>query len=122
MKAMNVSMEERPESTRASREIESAVNASANPAADSTPHPPVKVVPNESVQEATGPQQQLAPQSYVPFDANANAMMPPDAQAAAADVPNGAYLGSEYFGDFAFGMDDILFGFNASESIFQDFM
>ena len=31
--------------------------------------------------------------------------------------------GAEYFGDFAFdGMDDILFGFNASESIFQDFM
>ena len=30
---------------------------------------------------------------------------------------------AEYFGDFAFdGMDDILFGFNASESIFQDFM
>lgn len=119
---MNVSMEERQESTRASREIENAVNASANPATDSTPHPPAKVVPNESVQEATGPQQQLAPQPYVPFDANANGMMPPDAQAAATDVPNGSYLGSEYFGDFAFGMDDILFGFNASESIFQDFM
>jgi hypothetical protein len=44
-----------------------------------------------------------------------------------ADVADGSTYavepGSEYFGDFAFdGMDDILFGFNASESIFQDFM
>jgi hypothetical protein len=44
-----------------------------------------------------------------------------------ADVTDGSTYavepGSEYFGDFAFdGMDDILFGFNASESIFQDFM
>lgn len=46
--------------------------------------------------------------------------------AATLDDGSGAYNfepGSEYFGDFgAFGMDDILFGFNASESIFQDFM
>jgi hypothetical protein len=55
----------------------------------------------------------------------ANIVVPP------ADVADGASTyaveqqpGSEvYFGDFAFdGMDDILFGFNASESIFQDFM
>lgn len=43
-----------------------------------------------------------------------------------SDVADGSYPvepGAEYFGDFAFdGMDDILFGFNASESIFQDFM
>ena len=43
-----------------------------------------------------------------------------------SDVTDGSYPvepGAEYFGDFAFdGMDDILFGFNASESIFQDFM
>ena len=55
----------------------------------------------------------------------ANIMVPP------SDVADGSSTyaveqqpGSEvYFGDFAFdGMDDILFGFNASESIFQDFM
>jgi hypothetical protein len=58
----------------------------------------------------------------------ANIMVPP---ADVADVADGSSTyaveqqpGSEvYFGDFAFdGMDDILFGFNASESIFQDFM
>lgn len=43
-----------------------------------------------------------------------------------SDMGDGSFPpepGVEYFGDFAFdGMDDILFGFNASESIFQDFM
>ena len=57
----------------------------------------------------------------------ANILVPPPADV--ADGSSTTYAveqqpGSEvYFGDFAFdGMDDILFGFNASESIFQDFM
>lgn len=120
MKAMNVSMEERSESGRSSRELESNVNPGANQAEDSAPPATANITANKPVQETTNAQQQLAQQSFVPFDANG--MLPPDSQAAPADVTNGAYLGNEYFGDFAFGMDDILFGFNASESIFQDFM
>lgn len=57
----------------------------------------------------------------------ANILVPPPADVADGSATTYAVEqqpGSEvYFGDFAFdGMDDILFGFNASESIFQDFM
>jgi len=73
----------------------------------------------------------LAPQSYVrgtltPYSQQQNSVQQPNIMVPADVADGSAYAvepGSEYFGDFAFdGMDDILFGFNASESIFQDFM
>jgi hypothetical protein len=69
------------------------------------------------------------PHSHVrgpPVQYNPQTGQPSNSLMVAPDVGDHSYPvepGAEYFGDFAFdGMDDILFGFNASESIFQDFM
>jgi len=65
---------------------------------------------------ARGTPIQYDPQTGQPTN---NLMVPPDV----GENPYSVEPGAEYFGEFAFdGMDDILFGFNASESIFQDFM
>jgi hypothetical protein len=70
-----------------------------------------------------------APQSNIrgtPMQYDSQTGQPSNTLMVPPDVSDNSYPvepGAEYFGDFAFdGMDDILFGFNASESIFQDFM
>lgn len=108
MKAMNVNME-RPQENSSARatQRDAVVQQSAGALTDQTAR-------------------SAAQQSYVrgtPYNNQQN-LMPP--MMMPANVEDGNYQvepGAEYFGDFAFdGMDDILFGFNASESIFQDFM
>jgi hypothetical protein len=71
-------------------------------------------------------QQPYARGTLAPYSQQQNSVQQPNIMVP-ADVGDGSTYavepGPEYFGDFAFdGMDDILFGFNASESIFQDFM
>ena len=71
-------------------------------------------------------QQPCARGMLAPYSQQQNSVQQPNIMVP-TDVADGSTYavepGSEYFGDFAFdGMDDILFGFNASESIFQDFM
>lgn len=122
MKAMNVNME-RPLSSSAARSDRHR-DVHMPPASTSGPPQQSKrqvsdqsgnVMPTPN-SHSRGTPMQYDPQSGQP----SNSLMVP------SDVGENAYPvepGAEYFGDFAFdGMDDILFGFNASESIFQDFM
>lgn len=121
MKAMNVNME-RPMDTSGARSASQQArmeSASASAAHQSKRHASDQVASNAMPtphSHARGTPAQYDQQSGQP---TSTLMVP-------SDVADGSYPvepGAEYFGDFAFdGMDDILFGFNASESIFQDFM
>ena len=123
MKAMNVNMD-RPASysgarSNCPRDAQMAAVSGSDSAQQSKRHASEQISGNlmpTPQSHARGTPAQYDPQSGQP----STAMMVP------SDVGGDQYPvepGAEYFGDFAFdGMDDILFGFNASESIFQDFM
>lgn len=118
MKAMNVNME-RPMDNRSAGQQPRIDPASTNgPAQQSKRHAPDQVGSNAMPTPHT--HTRGTPAQFDPAAQPTNTLMVP------SDVADGSYPvepGAEYFGDFAFdGMDDILFGFNASESIFQDFM
>lgn len=123
MKAMNVNME-RPLDNSGGRsdnhrDARIAVASASNSIQQSKRQPSDQIGANVMPtphSHTRGTPVQYDPQSGHP----SNTLMVP------SDVSDGSYPvepSAEYFGDFAFdGMDDILFGFNASESIFQDFM
>lgn len=134
MKAMNVIMEKPHEITNnsASRAIprDSRMNNNSIGNATSSTQQTDRFVP-EMGRNSSNPA--LTPQPYArpPYSQQQeNSLQQPNITVPAdglGDSSTTAFTavepGSEYFGDFAFdGMDDILFGFNASESIFQDFM
>ena len=123
MKAMNVNME-RPLSHSGARSdrYRDAQMAAASTGSSSQQ-------PKRQTSEQISGNVMPTPQSHArgtPAQYDPQSGQPPNTLMVPSDVGENPYPvepGAEYFGDFAFdGMDDILFGFNASESIFQDFM
>lgn len=123
MKAMNVNME-RPLSHSGARS-ERHRDAQMAAASGSGPAQQSKRQASNQISSNVMP----TPHSHArgtPVQYDSQTGQPSNTLMVPSDVGENAYPvepGAEYFADFAFdGMDDILFGFNASESIFQDFM
>lgn len=123
MKAMNVSIEQTSDGNGANRTLEASVNANTLQSSRSMTQPVGTFETTKVIEASSHPQQQIPSQPLTTYEPQG--LLQPSGQAAPATVDAGAFSlepGTEYFGDFGLGMDDILFGFNASESIFQDFM
>jgi hypothetical protein len=133
MKAMNVNMEKPQDSNgNASSAIQrdSRMNNGTSTGNSSSTQHHDRLGPDQASRSgsvAALTQQPYARGTMAPYSQQQNNNVQQPNIMVPADVADGSTYavepGSEYFGDFAFdGMDDILFGFNASESIFQDFM
>lgn len=122
MKAMNVTIEQTPDSSGPNRTLEASVNANTRQSGRSVAQPVAPFDASKVIEASSHTQQQIPSQPLTTYDPQG--LLQPGGQAATAAVDGAFSLepGAEYFGDFGLGMDDILFGFNASESIFQDFM
>jgi len=127
MKAMNVNMEKSHDNTGASSAIPRGSRLNGISTSNSSS---AQQLPNQTGHSSSN-SSTLTPQSYArgtlaPYSQQQNNVQQPNIMMPTDVADSSTYAvepGSEYFGDFAFdGMDDILFGFNASESIFQDFM
>jgi hypothetical protein len=131
MKAMNVNMEKPHDNngnTSSAVQRDSRLNGTTSNSSSVQQHD--RLGPDQAGRSSSGTalaQQPYARGTLAPYSQQQqNSVQQPNIMVPADVANNSTYAvepGSEYFGDFAFdGMDDILFGFNAPESIFQDFM
>ena len=129
MKAMNVNMEKQHDNSNSGASTAISRDPRMNNGVSTSNSGSAQQLPDHAGRSSDS--STLTPQSYargslLPYSQQQNNVQQPNIMVP-TDVADGSAYGvepgSEYFGDFAFdGMDDILFGFNASESIFQDFM
>jgi hypothetical protein len=131
MKAMNVNMEKPHDNGSGDNggsgviQRDSRINGTSTSNSNSAQQLPDQT--GRSSNGSTLAQHSYARGTLAPYSQPQTNVQQPNIMVPADHVADGSTYavepGSEYFGDFAFdGMDDILFGFNASESIFQDFM
>jgi hypothetical protein len=130
MKAMSVNMEKPHANSSGGNDAsgaiqrDSRINGTSTSNSNSTQQLPDQT--GRSSNSSTLAQHSYARGTLAPYSQQQTNVQQPNIMVPADVADGSAYAvepGSEYFGDFAFdGMDDILFGFNASESIFQDFM